>query len=114
MPAAYSAHRDLTVNNVLFTSDMWGKISDLDIAKILGLSAAQRQQPHDPRPGHGCLHSTQDVKVDVFPYEVMMVHALSGHWFLPGKAILVNLTSPQSLRPVVTRSTLMTSGTITP
>ena len=37
-------HRDLSANNVLLTSSMNGKISDLGVAKILNITPAQMTQ----------------------------------------------------------------------
>ncbi len=100
-------HRDLSANNVLLTSDMRGKISDLGVAKILNLSAAQRSRmtrgPGTPAymPPEATVHRPRyDVKVDIFSYGVMMVHSLCGHWPFPGEAVRVNPNNPTDLTPV--------------
>ena len=46
-------HRDLSANNVLLTTDMCAKISDLGVAKILELSYFQ-QQTMTKTPGTSC------------------------------------------------------------
>ncbi len=100
-------HRDLSANNVLLTSDMRGKISDLGVAKILRLSAAQRSRmtrglgtPAYMPPEAMVLNPHYDVKVDIFSYGVMMVHTLSGRWPFPGEPIHVNPNNPADLTPV--------------
>ena len=46
-------HRDLSANNVLLTTDMCAKISDLGVAKILQLRSVQ-QQTMTKTPGTSC------------------------------------------------------------
>ena len=90
-------HRDLSANNVLLTSDMRGKISDLGVAKIFHLSPAQMSRmtrgPGTPSympPEALAPNSRYDIKVDIFSYGVMMVHVFSGRWPLPGEAVRVS------------------------
>ncbi len=99
-------HRDLSANNVLLTSDMRGKISDLGVAKILG-PAAQRSRmtcgPGTPAympPEATVPNPRYDIKVDIFSYGVMMIHTLSGRWPFPGEAVPVNPNNPAELIPV--------------
>ena len=100
-------HRDLSANNVLLTSDMRAKISDLGVAKILNLSPAQMSRmtrgPGTPSymPPEALIPNPRyDVKVDIFSYGVMMVHVLSGQWPLPGEPNRVNPNHPTGLTPV--------------
>ena len=100
-------HRDLSANNVLLTSDMRAKISDLGVAKIFNLSPAQMSRmtrgPGTPSymPPEALIPNPRyDVKVDIFSYGVMMVHVLSGQWPLPGEPNRVNPNHPTGLIPV--------------
>ena len=100
-------HRDLSANNVLLTPDMKAKISDLGVAKILRLSPSQMSRM---TRGPGTIsymppealvpNPHYDVKVDIFSYGVMMVHAFSGRWPLPSEAVRVNPNNPADLTPV--------------
>ena len=80
-------HRDLSSNNVLLTSTMTAKISDLGVAKILDLSPLQvsrmTQTPGTPAympPEVMVAKPKYDTSVDVFSYGILMIHVLSGQW----------------------------------
>ena len=80
-------HRDLSSNNVLLTSTMTAKISDLGVAKILDLSPLQvsrmTQTPGTPAympPEVMESKPKYDTSVDVFSYGILMIHVLSGQW----------------------------------
>ena len=80
-------HRDLSSNNVLLTSTMTAKISDLGVAKILDLSPLQvsrmTQTPGTPTympPEVMVAKPKYDTSVDVFSYGILMIHVLSGQW----------------------------------
>ena len=65
-------HRDLSANNVLLTSNMTAKISDLGVARILNLTPLQRMTQN---PGPAAYmppevmnaNPTYDTSIDIFP-----------------------------------------------
>ena len=83
-------HRDLSSNNVLLTSDMKAKISDLGVAKILNLTPLQvsrmvhnTETPGTPAympPEAMTADPTYDTCIDIFSYGVLMIHMFSGKW----------------------------------
>ena len=82
-------HRDLSANNVLLTSSMNGKISDLGVAKILNITPAQMTQRMSTQaPGTPCYmppeallaKPTYTSKIDSYSYGIMMIHVLCGRW----------------------------------
>ena len=80
-------HRDLSSNNVLLTSNMIAKISDLGVARILNLTPIQvsrmTQTPGTPAympPEVMVANPKYDTSVDVFSYGIMMIHVFSGQW----------------------------------
>jgi serine/threonine protein kinase len=98
-------HRDLSANNVLLTSDMRAKISDLGVAKILHLDPKKmlRMTKGPGTPSYMPPEATKpnpvyDTKVDIFSYGVMMVHVFSGEWPEPGENVVCSDT--ESLRAV--------------
>ena len=101
-------HRDLSANNVLLTRDMTAKISDLGVARMLGLTPLQMsrltQGPGTPcyMPPEAMIPDPQyDVKIDIFSYGVMMVHVLSAQWPFPKEAVRVeDPSAPSLLTPV--------------
>lgn len=83
-------HRDLSANNVLLTSGMTAKISDLGVARILNLTPAEMTrmtqtpgtQAYMP-PEATVANPKYDKCIDIFSYGVMMIHVLCGEWPLP-------------------------------
>ena len=80
-------HRDLTSNNVLLTSDMAAKISDLGVAKIVDLPPLQvsrmTQTPGTPAympPEVMISNPRYDASIDEFSYGILIIHVLSGKW----------------------------------
>ena len=80
-------HRDLSSNNVLLTSNMTAKISDLGVARILNLTPLQvshmTQTPGTPAympPEVMVANPKYDTSVDEFSYGIMMIHMFSGRW----------------------------------
>ena len=80
-------HRDLSSNNVLLTANMTAKISDLGVARILNLTAAQvSQMTRVPGtiafmpPEVMIANPTYHTSVDEFSYGILMIHILSGMW----------------------------------
>ena len=90
-------HRDLSANNVLLSSNMTAKISDLGVAKILNLTPARMSQmtkcpgtlsymPPEAlreRPSY-------DAKLDCFSAGVMILHVLCGRWPYPSEPTRVH------------------------
>ena len=99
-------HRDLSANNVLLTSDMRAKISDLGVATILNLTPAQKTKmttcPGTPAympPEATERNATYDRTIDCFSYGVLIIHIFCGRWPLPGGANHVDPSNPQVLIP---------------
>ena len=99
-------HRDLTANNVLLTSDMKAKISDLGVAKILNLNPARMAQmttcPGTPSympPEALVTKPIYTTKVDVFSYGNLMTHVFSGVWPIPTAAFRVDPSNPNVMVP---------------
>ena len=92
-----TVHRDLSANNVLLSSNMTAKISDLGVAKILNLTPARMSQmtkcpgtlsymPPEAlreRPSY-------DAKLDCFSVGVMILHILCGRWPYPSEPTRVH------------------------
>jgi len=99
-------HRDLTANNVLLTSDMKAKISDLGVAKILNLNPARMAQmttcPGTPSympPEALVTKPIYTTKVDVFSYGNLMTHVFSGEWPIPTAVFRVDPSNPNVMVP---------------
>ena len=80
-------HRDLSSNNILLTSSMTAKISDLGVARILNMSPLQKSQmtqtPGTPAympPEVMVADPVYNTSVDEFSYGIMMIHIFSGRW----------------------------------
>ena len=78
-------HRDLSSNNVLLTSNMTAKISDLGVARILSMTTASRmtQAPGTPAympPEVMVADPKYDTSVDEFSYGILMIHVFCGRW----------------------------------
>ena len=96
-------HRDLSSNNVLLTTSMTAKISDLGVAKILDVSpgcAAQMTQTRVPgtpafMPPEAMLDRPKYTsKVDIFSFGVLVVHILTGEWPIPSAAFAEDPNDP--------------------
>ena len=80
-------HRDLSSNNVLLTSNMTAKISDLGVARILNLTPLQvsrmTETPGTPAympPEVMVANPKYDTSIDEFSYGILMIHIFSGRW----------------------------------
>ena len=102
-------HRDLSANNVLLTSNMNAKISDLGVAKILNLSPAQMTQMTQTKaPGTPCYMPPEALiakpkhtsKLDIYSYGVLIIHTLCGRWPIPGEAFRQDQRNPGTIIPV--------------
>ena len=84
-------HRDLSANNVLLSSKLQAKISDLGMAKIIDQGGKRSKKTQTKAPGTPCYmppealrdKPTYDTSIDTFSFGVLMVHVLSGQWPLP-------------------------------
>ena len=84
-------HRDLSANNVLLSSTLQAKISDLGVAKVLNISPATKSRM-TKAPGTPCYMPPEalvdnphyDTTIDCFSFGVLMIHTLSAKWPLPG------------------------------
>ena len=102
-------HRDLSANNVLLTSSMSAKISDLGVAKFLNITPAQMTQKMSTQaPGTPCYmppealmaRPTYTSKIDSYSYGVMIIHVLCGRWPFPTDAFRPDPQNPDGLVPV--------------
>ena len=98
-------HRDLSSNNVLLTTNMTAKISDLGVARILDLTPLQvsrmTQTPGTPAympPEVMVANPKYDTSVDEFSYGILMIHIFSGRW--PEPQIGPVRTEPGKMIPV--------------
>ena len=78
-------HRDLSSNNVLLTSNMSAKISDLGVARILNMTqGSMTQTPGTPAynmpPEVMKANPNYTTSIDVFSYGILMIHVLSEQW----------------------------------
>ena len=81
-------HRDLTTTNVLLTTGLTAKVSDLGMAKYLFPS---QTRPMTETPGNVLYMPPEtmvenpkyDDNVDVFSYGVLMIHLFTGKWPIP-------------------------------
>ncbi len=82
-------HRDLSANNVLLSTNMTAKISDLGVARILNLTPLQASQsrmtgtPGTPAympPEVMVANPCYDTSIDVFSFGVMVIHTFTAEW----------------------------------
>ena len=91
-------HRDLSANNVLLSSTLKAKISDLGMAKIIDQRGQKLKLTQTKAPGTPCYmppealqdRPTYDTSIDTFSFGVLMIHVLSGQWPLPVHGNKVN------------------------
>lgn len=101
-------HRDLTANNVLLTSNMTAKISDLGMAKIINLSPARMTYRMTVCPGTlsymppEALTSNPryDTKLDSFSFGVLMLHIFCGEWPIASEYLQTDPNNPNQLYPL--------------
>ena len=101
-------HRDLSANNVLLTSNMNAKLSDLGVAKILNLIPARMTQMTQTKaPGTPCYMPPEVLtakpkytsKIDVYSYGVLIIHTLCGRWPFPEDAFRPDPQNPDAIIP---------------
>jgi len=102
-------HRDLSANNVLLTSNINAKLSDLGVAKILNLTPTRMTQMTQTKaPGTPCYMPPEALtakpkyttKIDVYSYGVLIIHTLCGRWPFPGDAFRPDSQNPSTIIPV--------------
>ncbi len=101
-------HRDLSANNVLLSTNMTAKISDLGVARILNLTPLQvsrmTETPGTPAympPEVMVADPHYNTSVDVFSFGVMMIHTFTAEWPLPKVGqTRIDLVNPDGLIPV--------------
>ena len=102
-------HRDLSANNVLLTSNMNAKLSDLGVAKILNLTPARMSQITQTKaPGTPCYMPPEALiakpkytsKIDIYSYGVLIIHTLCGRWPFPGEAFRPDPRNHDAIIPV--------------
>ena len=101
-------HRDLTANNVLLTSNMTAKISDLGMAKIINLTPARMTYRMTVCPGTlsymppEALTSNPhyDTKLDSFSFGVLMLHIFCGEWPIASEYLQPDPNNPSHLYPL--------------
>ena len=101
-------HRDLSANNVLLSTNMTAKISDLGVARILNLTPLQvsrmTETPGTPAympPEVMIADPHYDTSVDVFSFGIMMIHTFTAEWPLPSIGqTRIDPTDPNGLIPV--------------
>ena len=83
-------HRDLSSNNILLTTNLTAKISDLGVARILDMTPLQdshmTQTPGTPAymPPEVMVEKPKyDTSIDNFSYGILMIHMLSHKWPVP-------------------------------
>ena len=102
-------HRDLSANNVLLTSNMNAKLSDLGVAKILNLTPARMTQMTQTKaPGTPCYMPPEALtakpkyttKIDVYSYGVLIIHTLCGRWPFPEDVFGPDPQNPDKMIPI--------------
>ena len=99
-------HRDLSANNVLLSSTMQAKISDLGVAKIIDHNLTQKSKLMQTKaPGTPCYMPPEalndnpdyDTSIDVYSFGVLVVHLLCAQWPMPSTGNIVNPENPDKL-----------------
>ena len=102
-------HRDLSANNVLLTTSLSAKISDLGVAKILNLSPSQMSQRMSTKaPGTPCYMPPEALidrpnytsKIDSYSFGVLILHVFCGEWPFPTDAFQPDPRDPTTFVPV--------------
>lgn len=101
-------HRDLSANNVLLSSTLQAKISDLGMAKIINHSPNQMSKLLQTKaPGTACYMPPEaltevpeyDTSIDTYSFGVLMIHLLCAQWPFPAPANKVNPDNTDELIP---------------
>ena len=106
-------HRDLSANNILLTSDMKAKISDMGVAKILNMTPLQASRATKfiltTSPGTPCYMPPEALTaapqytttLDTYSFGVLIIHVLCAEWPIPSDAFRPNPNDPDVLLPVM-------------
>ena len=102
-------HRNLSANNILLTSNMNPKLSDLGAAKILNLIPARMTQMTQTK-AHGtpCYMPPEALtvrpkytsKIEIDSYRVLIIHTLCGRWPFPEDVFHSDPRNPGAIVPV--------------
>ena len=100
-------HRDLSANNVLLSSSLQAKISDLGVAKILNLTPGQMSRmttaPGTPlyMPPEALRETPMyNTAIDMFSFGVLMIHTLCAEWPTPSEPTKLDPQNPDQLLAV--------------
>ena len=102
-------HRDLSANNVLLTSNMNAKLSDLGVAKIINLTPARMTQMTQTKaPGTPCYMPPEALtakpkytsKIDIYSYGILAIHTFCGRWPFPEDAFQPDPRDPDTMIPI--------------
>ena len=102
-------HRDLSANNVLLTSDMKAKISDMGVSKILDMTQSRATQfMRTAAPGTPCYMPPEALTaapqytttLDTYSFGVLIIHVLCAKWPIPSDAFRPDPNDPDELVPV--------------
>ena len=102
-------HRDLSANNVLLSSNLQAKISDLGMAKFIEKNMTEKSKLTQTKaPGTLCYMPPEalaelpkyDTSIDTYSFGVLIIHLLCGKWPIAGPGNIVNPTNPDDLRAV--------------
>ena len=95
-------HRDLSANNVLLSTNMTAKISDLGVARILNLRPDEARHmtgtPGTPvymPPEAMVANPHYDTSMDVFSYGTLLIHTFTAEWPLPEDEADVHMTDAE-------------------
>ena len=100
-------HRDLSANNVLLTTTLSAKISDLGVAKIIGLQVSQHMStnaqgtPCYMPPEALIARPNYTAMMDSYSFGVMILHVLCGRWPFPTAAFRPDPQADGGFIPVV-------------
>lgn len=102
-------HRDLSANNVLLSSTLQAKISDLGMAKIIDRNPNEKLKLTQTKaPGTACYMPPEalsevpdyDTNIDTYSFGVLVIHLLCGQWPIPSLGSVVNPENSDDLIPV--------------
>ena len=102
-------HRDLSANNVLLTSNMNAKLSDLGVAKIINLTPVRMAEMTQTKaPGTPCYMPPEALmakpkytsKIDVYSYGVLIIQTFCGKCPYPDDVFCLNPQNPGAIMPV--------------
>lgn len=102
-------HRDLSANNILLTSSLQAKISDMGVSKVLDVTPSEKtRMTQTAGPGTHCYMPPEalvdkphyDTAIDVFSYGILMLHVLCRDWPVPSAPTMIDPSNPDRVLPV--------------